>query len=81
MKIVMASETEEKFRGPVPLGENKFPEENFFDFTVIEGKQQYKLNTYRYNPPEKVEPKCIFVVFHGMNSHINNFAHVAKELA
>jgi len=71
----------EENRKPIPLGNCTFPEENFIDFVVLDGKKIIKLNTYRYLPPSTLKPIAVFVVFHGLNSHIGNNAHVAKALS
>ena len=34
MERVMEAKSDEKFRGPYPVGDFKFPEENFVDFHV-----------------------------------------------
>lgn len=38
-----------------------------------------KLMTYRY--PAKNEPKAVVLLFHGLNSYINDGAHLAHQLS
>jgi acylglycerol lipase len=40
----------------------------------------YKLRTYRQNS-QATPPKAVLAMFHGLNSHMNRFGHVAHYLA
>lgn len=66
-----------------PLGRDKMDIEDFIDFTVHSKltNKQYKLKTYMQLPEKDVEYKGIMYTFHGMQSHINTHATIAKEHA
>ncbi|KRX02516.1 hypothetical protein PPERSA_11856 [Pseudocohnilembus persalinus] len=77
----MAAQPEEKYRKPSPLGEFKWAQEDFVDFTVLQDKKRIKLANY-YQPPQNPQNlKGILVLFHGMNANAINYAHVAVEIA
>jgi len=61
------------------LWKYQYPEENFINFTVKNGNQTMKLNTYRYCTAK--DPVCIVVIFHSFNGHMNTSAYLAKNLA
>ena len=80
-KIARNSTPEEKYRKIVPGIEEKFSKENLIDFNVQENDKTIKLNCY-FEEPEKLEmSKGIIFFFHGLNSHSNTFAHLAKFFA
>jgi acylglycerol lipase len=65
---------EEKYRKPSPIGDTKWDEENFMDFTVIQRGQSIKLHTYRCHTNEV---KSVTVFFHGLNEHLGQYSHIA----
>lgn len=77
-----AAQPEEKYRRPTPLGDAQFPEHNFITFEVTQDNQPIKLHTYRYPQPNvSTSPRSIVVLFHGLNGHLGNYAHIAKALS
>ena len=73
---VMNSVQEEKYRGPVPGYGMTYPEENWVEMIVVQKSKNIKLNTYRY--PAEGKRKAVFILFHGLNSHVNRSAHIAQ---
>lgn len=69
----------QEYRGPNPLGKDEFPDQNFIDFKVNQKGKQIKLHTYRYNTEAK--SKAIIFMFHGLNAHIGQGAHLARCFA
>jgi len=61
------------------LWEFKYPEENFFDFQVKKGSKMIKLATFRYCLTD--DPKCVIILFHSLNGHINTSGYLSKCLA
>jgi hypothetical protein len=62
--------------GPIPLGDHCFPDINFVDLEVSDEQgNAIKLATYRY--PAEQTAKAVVIVFHGLNSHVGNSAHIA----
>lgn len=53
---------------------------NFIDFKVIDEEEKpIQLMTYRY--PAVGKPKAVVIMFHGLNAHIGNGAHLAHKFA
>lgn len=49
---------------------------------MYQGNQKINLTTYRmYRSKDFSDAKAVLVMFHGLNSHINHGAHIAKALA
>ncbi|KAL4487383.1 hypothetical protein ABPG73_005893 [Tetrahymena malaccensis] len=80
LEEVMKQEQSEKYRGPVPGEGVTYPVDNWFDFQVLDSnKKPLKLHTYKY--PAEGKRVAVFVIFHGLNSHVGRSAHIAQALS
>lgn len=62
-----------------PLGHHIFPDINFIPFQVEQRGNSISLCTYRY--PAQKNIKAVLFMIHGLNSHINQGAHLAHHFA
>ena len=68
--------------GPIPGATMRFSEEDFTYLSVFDSlkpESLYKLKTYREQ--SNSTPKAVVVLFHGLKSHSNRGANLAKYFA
>lgn len=88
MELIHTARQEERFRKPLVIEGLSFSEEGWLKFTAIEiqsgwfgnSEHQIELQTYREKSKQKVI-RAVVTIFHGMTSHTNEGAYVAKRLS
>jgi len=81
---IREAQQDEALRAPTPGSQDHFPIKNFMDYKWIEkgifSDSKFNLVTFLY-PTSLDIPKGVVILFHGLNSHCNRNAHLARKLA
>lgn len=71
----MATVQDEKDRCPIPGEGLTYPVENWTEIIVEQKSKKIKLASYLY--PAEGKRRAVFLIFHGLNSHIGKSALIA----